>query len=340
MRFVDFCLANALPSQKDFLALKSAQALNSRYIKNPKPLKGLSRSFYKRLKNLSLLVLEKEFKKAKEFNLLRLDQKDYPQILKEIIDPPVYLFVWGRSKILNQCSLSFVGARRATLYGKKAVFNLIFNLIYPWVVVSGLAVGIDSFAHQAALHSDHKTVAVLGSGFLALYPSLNQGLAEKIVRSGGAVVSEYPPQFKPERYYFLARNRIIAGLSLATIVVEAGEKSGSLNTASHAARYGREVMAVPANIFRLTSRGCFTLMRQGAKPVFEAKDIEEEFVGFWPKTENKKSDSLLLFLSQPRYIEEVQKHLGLSASKTLVKLSELEVEGKIKNLGSGFYQAL
>jgi len=90
----------------------------------------------------------------------------------------------------------------------------------------------------------------------------------------------------------------------------------------------------------LTSKGCFTLMRQGAKPVFEAKDIEEEFISFWPKTKNKKSDSLLLFLSQPRYIEEVQKHLGLSASKTLAKLSELEVKGKIKNLGSGFYQAL
>lgn len=341
MRFSDFCFACALPSKKDFLSLKSAKALNTKYLKTPRPLKGMSRGFYQRLKQLDLSSLEKEFQKANRFVLLRLDQKQYPSILKEIPDPPVYLFVWGRVQPLQKSSLSFVGSRRATVYGKKAVYNLIFNLKFPWVIVSGLAIGVDSFSHQAALESDHQTVAVLGSGFFSFYPRVNQNLAKKIVRNRGVLISEYPPHFTPERYYFLSRNRIIAGLSLATVVVEAGEKSGSLSTASYAARYGREVMAVPGDIFRLTSKGCFSLMRQGAKPVFEASDIEEDFVGFFPeKKKEEKKDSLALFLSQPKHLEEIQKKFSLSAQETLAKLSELELKGKIKNIGSGFYQAL
>ncbi len=341
MNFFDFCLASTLPAYSDFLLLKKHKVLNLAYLKDPKPLKGQTRSFFKRLKSLDLEELKKDFKRAKKFTLLRVDQKQFPPLLKEIPDPPVYLFVWGKPEVLKAKALSFVGTRKATSYGKKITFNLVLNLRFPWVIVSGLAVGIDGFSHQAALDAGLKTVAVLGSGFFNLYPPTHRKLAEKIAKQG-ALVSEYPPQLGPEKYYFVARNRIIAGLSLATVVVEAAEKSGALITASYAAKYGREVMAVGGDIFRLTSKGCFSLMRQGAKPIFSAEDIEEEFENLFLRHigKTKKKEGILLFLAQPRHTEEIQEYLSCSSEEVSIKLAQLEVEGKIKNLGSGFYQAL
>jgi len=347
MDFFDFCLACALPSNKDFLILKKEHQSTQKYIKSPKPLKGLSKGFYNRLRSLKLADLEKEYIKAKKFSLIRLDSKNYPRFLKEISDPPAYIFVWGNKNILSSPSLAFVGSRRATQYGKKVCFNLIFNLELNWTIVSGLAIGIDGFAHQAALESDKKTIAVLGSGFLNLYPSVHQPLAEKIIKDKGVVISEYPPQFKPEAYYFPARNRIISGLSLGVIIVEASRCSGSLITAALSAKYGREVFAVPNDIFSLTSQGCFSLIKQGAIPVFSASDIEEQFLAFgakWLKQikpkKTKKPDLIIDFLKVPKHLDQIQKFLKLTSEQTLAKLSELEIEGKIKNIGSGFYQVI
>jgi len=341
MNFFDFCLAHTLLTLKDFLILKKHKALNLRFLKRRHFIKGLSQGFYNSLRKLDFSSLEKDFKKAKRFKLLRVDSKNYPLLLKQIPDSPVYLFVWGNIKILNSHSLSIVGSRRATEYGKRVVNFLVSNLKYNWIIVSGLAIGIDGFAHKAALDFSKKTIAVLGSGFFNIYPSVHEGLAHKIIKEGGALVSEYPPSFKPERYFFPSRNRIIAGLSLATIIIEAGKHSGALITSSFAARYGREVMVVPANIFSLTSEGCFSLIKDGAKPIFKAEDIEEEFRfldDFKEKVEKK--EPLFDFLKIPRHLEEIKKFLNLNSSETLKKLSQLEVENKIKDLGGGLFQAI
>jgi DNA processing protein len=341
MELIDYYLASALPDFSDFKALIKQDAFNLKYLQNPKPIRGISQGFLNRLQKLNLVDLEKEYVKAKKFGLLRIDQKSYPEILRKITEPPVYLFVWGKTKAFNKPSLAFVGSRRATVYGKKSTFNLIFNLQFPWAIISGLAMGIDSFSHQAALQSDKLTIAVLGSGFFNLYPSINQKLAQTIVKNGGMVISEYPPHFGPQQYYFPARNRIIAGLSQAVVVVEGAKHSGSLITAGLAGRYGRDVLVVPNDIFSLTSEGCFSLIKQGAKPVFSAEDIEEDYFKLFPKVKiSKKTEPILDFLSTPKHIDEVAKFLSMTSGDTLSYLSKLEVENKIKNLGSGFYQTI
>lgn len=341
MQFFDYILASALPSKKDFKILKKEGFLSLNYTKNPKPLKGLTQGFFDRLKKLNLNQLEKEYKKSKKYKVLRLDDKNYPKLLLEIADSPAYLFILGESNVLDKPALAFVGSRRATSYGKKVVFNLIYNLDFPWAIVSGLAMGIDSFSHQAALEADKKTIAVLGSGFHHLYPAFNKRLAQNIIKSGGVIISEYPPHFEPEAFYFPARNRIIAGLSQATIVIEAAQKSGSLITASLAAKYGRDVLAVPNEVFALTSVGCFSLIKQGAKPIFIAQDIEEDYGRLFPKFKNElETDPLGKFLQTPKHIDEIAKFLKASVNDAVSKISILEMENKVKNLGAGFYQKI
>ncbi|MDD3773875.1 MAG: DNA-processing protein DprA [Patescibacteria group bacterium] len=342
MNFKDYVLASALPEKKDFEIIHRNKTFNLNYLNNPKPLKNLSQGFFNRLQKLNLDELKKFYENAKnKYNLLRIDDKKYPKILKKIIDPPVYLFVWGNYKILGQPALAFVGSRRATAYGKKVTYNLIFNLNFPWVIVSGLAMGVDGFSHRAALEAGKQTVGVLGSGFFNLYPYINQKLAMEIVENQGAIVSEYPPHFEPTQYFFPARNRIIAGLSQAVIVVEAAKKSGSLITASQAAKNGRDVLCVPNEIFSLTSEGCFFLMRQGVKSIFAASDIEEDYFSLFPKVKNaKKKDPMLRYLITPKHLDEIAKKFKKSSSEILSQLAQMELDGKIKSLGSGFYQAI
>jgi DNA processing protein len=340
MKFEDYILASALPEINDFKILKKNKALNLKFAEHPQPLKGLSQGFFNRLKKLNLEELAKCFSKAKIYKLLRFDDKDYPEILKTISDPPVYLFIWGDAKILGQTALAFVGSRRATSYGRKVVYNLILNLNFPWVVVSGLAMGVDGFSHRAALEADKKTIGVLGSGFFNFYPYINEKLAGEIVENGGAVISEYPPHFKPAQYFFPARNRIIAGLSQAVVVVEAAKQSGSLITASQAAKNGRDVLTVPNEIFSLTSEGCFFLIRQGVKPIFNASDLEEDYEHLFPKVKTaKKQEPIFEYLATPKHIDEIAKFFKKSSAEILSWLAQMEIDGKIKNLGSGFYQA-
>ncbi|MCD6421963.1 DNA-processing protein DprA [bacterium] len=347
MSFFDYCLASALPQKEDFLCLKRHKLLNERLFEGNLP-SCLSKGFANRLKKRDFSELKKFYQRFEKssFSFLRLDQKGYPPLLKQIPDPPVYLFVFGSKRVLLKPALAFVGSRRATSYGKKVSAHLIYSLSSFWVIVSGLAIGIDSFAHRFALESGKKTVAVLGSGFWHLYPVSNRGLAEKIASENGAVISEYPPHFRAQKYFFPARNRIIAGLSLGTVVVEAGKHSGALITASLSAKYGREVFVVPHSLFRLTGEGCFSLMRQGAMPISKAEEIEEVFAQlpllrtFSRKKPQEKKDKWLKFLTLPRHLEEIARTFSLSTDKVLTKLSELEVEGKVKSLGGGFYQAV
>lgn len=192
--------------------------------------------------------------------------EDYPAALREIAVPPMVLYVRGAyDSWENRGHISIVGTRRASAYGQKLTRQIVKELVGmypPLTIVSGLAYGVDIRAHEAALAEGLPTVAVLAHGLDTLYPSAHRRMAEDILRDGGAWVSEYPPGVKPYRQAFVARNRIIAGLSAATIVVEAGERSGSLSTASYALESGREVFACPGRLTDLLSIGCHKLIEE------------------------------------------------------------------------------
>lgn len=209
-------------------------------------------------------------------HFLWIDDTKFPVLLKEIHHAPTGLFVIGDPQILSSQQISMVGSRRPSAAGKNIANNLAAGLgKLGLTVTSGLAIGIDSCCHQGALSVNAKTVAVLGNGLDMIYPKKNQGLMEAIVESG-AVVSEYPPGTPPLKQNFPARNRIISGLSLGTVVVEAARRSGSLITARLAMEQGREVFAVPGSIFNPLTRGCHDLIKQGAKLTENATDVIEE----------------------------------------------------------------
>jgi DNA processing protein len=204
----------------------------------------------------------------------------YPELLREIHDPPLCLYVRGDLACLPRLrgSIAMVGSRRTTLYGVAMAESLATAAAYAgWPVVSGLARGIDTVAHEAVLAAGGCTVAVIGSGLGYMYPQENLDLARRIASSGGAVISEFPMMFKPERRTFPMRNRIISGVSRGTVVIEAGTKSGSLITASQALDQNRQVFAVPGRVDSPQSRGCHALIKDGAKLVERFGDIVEEF---------------------------------------------------------------
>ena len=205
------------------------------------------------------------------------DSPDYPPLLKQLVDPPLLLFVLGNPKILHRKSIAIVGSRAATAYGRRISFQLAEGLThYPITVVSGLALGIDTEAHRGCLHGAGRTVAVLGCGLDVIYPKQNKSLYKEI-ESQGAVVSEYPLGTRPEGFRFPARNRIIAGLSTGVVVVEAARKSGSLITAQMALDLGRDVFAVPGQVDSFKSEGAHWLLQQGAKLVATASHIADEY---------------------------------------------------------------
>lgn len=201
----------------------------------------------------------------------------YPASLKTLPQPPWALFAKGNLALLNGKKLAVVGSRQGTRYGKDALKVLIPPLVEKNItVVSGLAKGIDAFAHEQALHSCGKTIAVIAGGFNHFYPRENVGLAQQIIKHG-LVVSEYAPATKPEKWQFPARNRIVSGLSNAVLVVQAAKKSGSLITASYALEQGIDVFAVPGPITDPLSEGVHELIKDGAKIVHSPADIYTEF---------------------------------------------------------------
>jgi len=210
---------------------------------------------------------------------LSFEDSDYPASLKQISDPPPVIYISGRKKLLNVCSIAIVGSRAATVYGRRTAHSLAASLARCSVaVVSGLAHGIDAEAHAGTLDAGGETIAVLGCGLDVVYPRENRNLYRRILDSG-VLVSEYPLGTQPEGFRFPARNRIIAGISKGVVVVEAAKKSGSLITAHLALDYGREVFAVPGQVDSHKSEGAHWLLQQGAKMVLRAEDILEEFPG-------------------------------------------------------------
>lgn len=220
---------------------------------------------------------EKDIEKLhrKKYTIITLEDRNYPKYLRETFDPPCVLYCAGRSDVLDALSVSIVGARKPTPYGRAVAEKLAFDLASRgMVIVSGLARGIDSMAHWGALRSG-RTVAVMGSGLDVIYPKENRKLFEKIKESG-VVITEFPLGASPLGFHFPMRNRIISGLSLAVVVVEATKSSGSLITARLALEQNREVMAVPGNTTSELSRGTNWLVKTGAKLVEKWEDVAEE----------------------------------------------------------------
>lgn len=236
---------------------------------------------------------QKIYQFQKEFNQIQIDKleilyknhgihyltyfdAEYPELLREIYNPPLVLFYKGNLEILTKKALAIVGARDANHYGRQVLNKIIPPIIEKKIViVSGLAKGIDTFAHVETVRNDGRTIAVLGGGFFHIYPKENETLAKQIAKEH-LLISEYPPIEKPAKWKFPMRNRIISGLTQGTLVVQAKERSGSLITADFALEQGREVFAIPGNISDLLSAGTNDLIQQGAKLVMHAEHIIEE----------------------------------------------------------------
>lgn len=220
-----------------------------------------------------------EINEAKQRGISIVLQSDaeYPEPLRQAYDPPLLLYVWGKIESRDQHAISVVGSRRSSMYGTQATIKLTYQLASAgFTIISGLARGIDTAAHESALAANGRTIAVLGSGMGHLYPPENLGLAEKIAAGNGAVVSEFSLNTPPSKQTFPMRNRIVAAWARAVLVVECPAWSGSLITANLASEYGKPIFAVPGPIDKASSAGCNQLIRDGATLVMEASHILED----------------------------------------------------------------
>ena len=210
--------------------------------------------------------------------IIKIGDENYPRNLINTYEPPEKLYVMGNEKILNDFSIGIVGSRNASKYGEDITKSLAYGLAKKGIcIVSGMARGIDTAAHTGTLLAKGKTIAVLGSGFKHIYPKENESLFWEIINSGGAVLTEYEEDEMPNPKNFPMRNRIISGLSSGVIVTEAAARSGSLITADIALEQGKEIFAVPGNVFSATSKGTNELIKQGAKLTENIFDVLEEF---------------------------------------------------------------
>jgi DNA processing protein len=270
----------------------------------------------------------------------QLTAAEFPKLLREIPDAPQELYVRGTLPKEGLRYLAVVGSRKITQYGKTVVEHLISGLSgYPICIVSGLALGVDTYTHKAALDAQLTTIAVPGSGLndSVLYPKSNFQLAQHILESGGALLSEYRPDFAATEWSFPRRNRIMAGMCHATLLIEAGEKSGTLITARLTVDYNRELLVVPANIFSENSRGVHQFLKLGATPITEAEDILdvlhiEKAVRENTRTQyefNSLEGSILALLSEPQTIELLAQNSQTSVAVVSAALSLLEIEGRI-----------
>ena len=224
-------------------------------------------------KNEKILNYHIKYMKENNIKIININEREYPQALKKIYDPPISLYVKGNIKKLNNKNIGIVGCRECTTYGKKSAEYFAYNLSKQNInIVSGLAKGIDSYAHLGSLNNGN-TIAVLGNGLDMIYPKENLELANEIIKRGGTIISEYPCGTKPDKMKFPARNRIISGISSGIIVIEAKEKSGTLITVDFALEQGRDVFVVPGNINSINSVGTNDLIKQGARLVTTYEDV-------------------------------------------------------------------
>jgi len=292
------------------------------------------------------------------FEITGLEDPDYPHLLREIAVPPPVLYYRGDLSSLKKPSICIVGSRAATRSGLLIAKRLAMELSCMGIhVVSGLARGVDTYAHIGALESGGGTSAVLGTGIDMIYPDENRSLAIKIEEKGGAIITEFPPGTPPHRHNFPRRNRLLSGLTLGTIVVQADLKSGAMGTAMWALEQNREVFAVPGPIDSPLSRGPHSLIKKGAHLVESVEDVVEalnlkgavldtrgslfkvsrEKPGS-PKGKNSLADKIISALdSEPKHIDELVEICNISPDELLPVLLELEIRGAIVSCGGNSY---
>lgn len=266
----------------------------------------------------------------------------YLQILDSIASKPKKLYSIGFLPSERQPSIAIVGTRKPSHYGKEVTHQLAYELARKGIVIiSGLALGVDSIAHRAALEAGGTTMAVLGNGLPSIYPSSHKALAEQIVSAGGAIISEYSEGTPAIGFRFLERNRLVSGLADAIIITEAAARSGTLNTAGHALEQGKEIFVVPGNITSPLSAGCNALLRQGATPITKADDVLEVIAPelLQPQSSLPLGDTpaetalILLLQSGVRDGEELQQKSQLAPQEFAQALTMLEINGTIRSLG-------
>lgn len=283
-------------------------------------------------------------------NYVTLEDNRYPKMLKQISDPPAVLYYKGELFDCNlEKTLAVVGSRKSSYHAKEAVSKILSQLNGTDIcIVSGLAAGIDTSAHTAALENNLKTIGVIASGFDFIYPTSNKHLYEKIENGGGAVVTEYYPTFQPLKFRFPQRNRIVSGLSYGTLVAEASLKSGALITANLTLEQGRELMCIPGLISNPNTEGIYKLLKNGATLVTEAQDILEAL-----NWEVKPAEQLKIDLSglseieekilnsievEEKNLDEIMAETGIDVDNLLINLTTMELKGIIKQVTGDRYK--
>jgi len=283
--------------------------------------------------------------KKQGFSVIRRIDPEYPELLKNIYDPPALLYVYGKLPTSDIAHLAVVGSRKASTYGLIASEMLSHDIAAAGVViVSGLAYGIDESAHKAALNAKGTTIAVLASGLLKL-TARQRYLADMIVKSGGAIISEFPPTRPALKHYFPIRNRIVSGLSHGTLIIEAAEKSGSLITANSALDQNREVFAVPGPINSKLSAGTNNLIKMGAYPATTASDIldilnvNQAPVQIKASNSNTKEETAILscLSKAPIHIDEITRITQLESKVIAGALALMEMRGHVRQIGGMYY---
>lgn len=275
--------------------------------------------------------------------VLTWEDEDYPSNLSSLESRPPLLYVRGQLREEDVWSVAIVGTRRASMYGREVAGQLASELARAGVtVVSGLALGIDTIAHRAALDAGHRTIAVLGSGVDQIYPPENRGLAARIAESG-AIISEYPLGTRPEANNFPPRNRVISGLSKAVAIVEAPRRSGALITARFAAEQGRDVFAVPGNILNPGSAGCNELIQNGAMPLLRPQDVLDQLnlehqVEVYHQQRLIPADPLEAQLleqlsTEPTHVDDIVRNSTMSSPQVASLLTMLELKGMVRQVG-------
>ena len=297
-------------------------------------------------KRLSLEKLWQQIA-SQDIRVLTWNDSEYPRLLKEIQQPPPVLYLRGCLTPEDECAVSIVGTRRVTPYGRQVAERVARVLALNGVtVVSGLARGVDSIAHQAALDAGGRTIAVFGCGVEQVYPPEHRRLAEQILQNG-ALISDYPPGTPPEANNFPPRNRIISGLALAVVVVEAGQTSGALITTRFAADQGREVFAVPGSIFAPACQGTNRLIRDGATPLLQPEDVlevlnmEQMAAHRAARTvlpaDSTEAQILALLSHEPTHVDEIQARCGLPIERVSATLVLMELKGLVQQTGGMNY---
>jgi DNA processing protein len=317
-------------------------------------IKGISRERAEKIRNFSRWDQVDKYRGTLEkqgISAVSFQDERYPEPLKHIEDAPLIIYVRGEYNNDDRFSIGIVGSRKHTAYGESVAQRVAGELAGAgFTIISGLARGIDTLSHKSALAAGGRTIAVIGSGPDVYYPAENRRLAERIALSG-SVISEFLPGTLPNRENFPRRNRLISGLSLGIVVIEATAKSGSLITAGCALEQNKEVFAVPGNITSLTSEGTNSLIRQGAKMVLKTEDIIEELApvlkGYIRASKREQvvlpgeEERLCSMLSrEPKHVDMLSRESGLSVNQLLNLLLSLELKGVIKQVsGKRFYIA-